>query len=921
MRRRKEPNQYQIPISKGHDEQYVSKLRHAAAVALTAAIISSSVVGGPALAQRTGINPAPAPIIAAQAPEVTMGGMMKAGSVPYDESKMVADQSPALNKFLTSITSGALLPNVTLADQMVAGVGGNELGYSYGKEIADKLDKQNTPDAASPDKELAQAPDEKRGSGEGPGDLAGRDSDTPKDAGDPPPDSGDEPDFQTPSLGGQPDEMAQRPDTPAQAPDTQTAKDTPSQPEESSSYDPSGEIAQLGIPGTSKPTPVPEIPEPSEDTPSPSDSDTPSDTPSEPSTETPETELAQAPDHSDPETPSTSSDVPQETPEIQPSEAPETEPASDPDVEPTTGDSDQTPQTDDGGEAPEEDPGLGNDQGPPEWAGGPGGNPEAGPPPADDEQTYSPDEGTEELPDSEISGPNEGPGPPEWAGGPTGSPDSGQDTGDKKQAQTDQPQGPIGASDDTEETVDEYVETGDGDDALDSAENDISRKTGTEPNPSPESTSPNNQESTGQQPTEQPGQKPNSETPSRETTGPRGTTQTSTPAPTKARPDKPEAENAAPQRGQTTKPPAGNEAPALEKDMGSQPSGHATQQPASGVKAEQQKIPNARDPQSTDNTPAKPEVGAARPAAAPQHKNTASRPQVSDQSGVPQTAFVVESDGSDSTVQKFVGDYSEPVFQGPASYPEAIGIAMGAGAVPNAQPSTSDEDIYTPVVDPATDIANATAQAVEDPAATGELTQELIQNVETQISEITEQAYPDPLAEAPIPGVAPEVNAPQPYKAPVEIQGLQQDIQQTVDAQMSSTTAGTPQDAVVPDIGEPAAQDASVPGVGEQVYPEPDYAPATGYEDPLASEGLAQQIDPSVTNQVADVSADVAQVVPVLATSAPVAEPAADPYVEPVTEPVYEESTYEEPVVQQVIPQDLSPATQVAPQDLPRLPR
>ena len=181
MRRRKKFNPDEMPVTGGLDERQKSKLKHAAAVALAAAIISSSVVGGPALAQKP--SPAPVPAIVAKVPVVTMGGMIEAGTVPYDETKMVADQSPALKKFVTSITSGALLPNVTLADQMVAGVGGNELGYSYGKEIADKLDKENTPDGASPDEELAQGPDENRGSGEGPGNLAGRDSDTSTDQG------------------------------------------------------------------------------------------------------------------------------------------------------------------------------------------------------------------------------------------------------------------------------------------------------------------------------------------------------------------------------------------------------------------------------------------------------------------------------------------------------------------------------------------------------------------------------------------------------------------------------------------------------------------------------------------------------------------------------------------------------------------
>ena len=61
--------------------------------------------------------------------------------------------------FIASILGGDLLPEITFKDATVAGVGGDELGYAYGKEAADiKGDPDGTPHAG-PGVELAEVPD------------------------------------------------------------------------------------------------------------------------------------------------------------------------------------------------------------------------------------------------------------------------------------------------------------------------------------------------------------------------------------------------------------------------------------------------------------------------------------------------------------------------------------------------------------------------------------------------------------------------------------------------------------------------------------------------------------------------------------------------------------------------------------------
>ena len=118
------------------------------------------------------------------------------------------------------------------------------------------------------------------------------------------------------------------------------------------------------------------------------------------------------------------------------------------------------------------------------------------------------------------------------------------------------------------------------------------------------------------------------------------------------------------------------------------------------------------------------------------------------------------------------------MFEGPASYPEAIDIAMDAGAVPNVMPTIETEGNGTPNVEAGPDIAGATDHVVEEPAAAEELAQEITQDVHTQVSETTEAVAEDVIPQEP----------PQPYAEPVAEPDLQQEIQQSVNEQVANIT-------------------------------------------------------------------------------------------------------------------------------------
>lgn len=202
------------------------------AAALLGVVCVGAIVPA-ALAQQ--VVPSPQPLVAAPLPEVSTGRIIAAGEIPFDPAKMVSaggpedapGEGPRLEKFFSSMLSEALLPSISLADALVAGVGGDELAAAYEDEVS------GTRDAAEP------AVDE-------PGvEFASRGPEANRD--EPLRSSDDAGDFLTSSLGGDPgapEEIAQS--SPEEYADGSPAAEN-SYPEE----DPSDDLAGMGIPGRS----------------------------------------------------------------------------------------------------------------------------------------------------------------------------------------------------------------------------------------------------------------------------------------------------------------------------------------------------------------------------------------------------------------------------------------------------------------------------------------------------------------------------------------------------------------------------------------------------------------------------------------------------------------------------------------------
>ena len=173
----------------------------------------------------------------AEAPVATMRGMVRAGSVPLSDSMLASAEGGILEGvrgFIASILGGDLLPEITFKDATVAGVGGDELAYAYGKEAADiKGDPDETPHAG-PGVELAEVPDSwtHEADGGAPGGPGGSSDGGPAEG----------TDFASPALGGDPGSI----DDIASADPSEFGTDDLDSPPGGGS-----ELASLGLPGKS----------------------------------------------------------------------------------------------------------------------------------------------------------------------------------------------------------------------------------------------------------------------------------------------------------------------------------------------------------------------------------------------------------------------------------------------------------------------------------------------------------------------------------------------------------------------------------------------------------------------------------------------------------------------------------------------
>jgi len=101
-----------------------------------AVLLTFASVPAPPSAAQEGGPPVTGVRAAIEAPLVTMRDLQEAGALPLDEAALAASEPERSPKeTLAAILEGDLLPDVGLDDAIVAGTGGDELGFSYGEEL------------------------------------------------------------------------------------------------------------------------------------------------------------------------------------------------------------------------------------------------------------------------------------------------------------------------------------------------------------------------------------------------------------------------------------------------------------------------------------------------------------------------------------------------------------------------------------------------------------------------------------------------------------------------------------------------------------------------------------------------------------------------------------------------------------------
>lgn len=207
------------------------------AAAVLLGVVFAGTVAASASAQQPGQSaPQPlSPLVAAPLPEVSTGGIIAAGQVPFDPAKMASaggleaarGGGARLDTFLSSMLSEVLLPSISLADAMVAGVGGDELAAAYEDEFSGEGGVFESADEDPGVEFVSRGPEANE-------DEPLRSSDDPGD-------------FRSPSLGGEHD----TPEEIARSLPDDYGGEPPAADEDSFEGDPSEDLAGMGIPGRS----------------------------------------------------------------------------------------------------------------------------------------------------------------------------------------------------------------------------------------------------------------------------------------------------------------------------------------------------------------------------------------------------------------------------------------------------------------------------------------------------------------------------------------------------------------------------------------------------------------------------------------------------------------------------------------------
>jgi hypothetical protein len=158
LRRRKRFNPGGMPVIGGLAGDGCLLLKRLAAGAAAATLLFVATGGNAALARKPVVPPT-GPAAIANAPLLTMEGMISAGQKSFDDSLMVEPESSSLvQEIFAPILKGHLLPEISLADATLAGVGGDELAYTYGEEATEESPADEDPRPAGDGAELAEAP-------------------------------------------------------------------------------------------------------------------------------------------------------------------------------------------------------------------------------------------------------------------------------------------------------------------------------------------------------------------------------------------------------------------------------------------------------------------------------------------------------------------------------------------------------------------------------------------------------------------------------------------------------------------------------------------------------------------------------------------------------------------------------------------